>query len=64
MASVNVTVNMPPEMLADVDQGAEENDMSRAQYIRHAIREADSTPFDTPEETLAEIADDGQKGAA
>lgn len=58
MASVNVTVNMTPEMLHDVDAEAKKHDMSRAEWIRHCIRQAKDSPFDQPEQTLAEVADE------
>ncbi|MFC7131642.1 MULTISPECIES: CopG family transcriptional regulator [Salinibaculum] len=63
MVTVNITVGMTPEMLEDVDREADNADMSRAEYIRHCIRQAEDSPFDTPEKTLGELADD-QKGAA
>lgn len=67
MASVNVTVNMPPEMLGDIDDEAEKLDMSRARYIRAAVREANSTPFSSADVDL--VVDDSdveeaQKGGA
>jgi len=46
--SVNVTVNMAPEMLADIDEEKDAQDMSRAEYIRHCIRQADDSPFEVP----------------
>lgn len=66
MATVNVTVGMTPEMLDTVDEQAEKHDMSRARYIREAVREAESTPFEC-DMTLEELADDEaneQMGAA
>lgn len=64
MATVNVTVNMTPEMLADIDESAESHEMSRAQWIRHCIRQAEDSPFDTPEQTLREESESTEKGAA
>jgi len=62
MVSVNVTIAMPPEMLEDIDDAAEAHGMSRAMYVRHLIRQAEESPFDTPT-ALDEGAED-QKGAA
>lgn len=62
MVSVNVTIAMPPEMLEEIDDGAEAHGMSRAMYVRHLIRQAEESPFDEPT-ALDESAED-QKGAA
>jgi Arc/MetJ-type ribon-helix-helix transcriptional regulator len=66
MATVNVTIGMTPEMLQEVDEQAEKCDMSRAEYVRTAIREANSTPFECPDFTLEELADSQpvEEGAA
>lgn len=67
MASVNVTVNMPPEMLAEIDDEKDRLEMSRAQYIRAAVREASSTPFSSADVDLVADdtdAEDSQTGAA
>jgi len=58
MASVNVTVGMPPEMLDSIDDEAEKHDISRARYIRAAIRDANGTPFDSDEVDLTVNDDD------
>jgi len=57
MATVNVTIGMTPEMLNEIDEQAEKLGMSRAEYVRTAIRESSSTPFELPDFTLAELAD-------
>ena len=64
--SVNVTVSMPIEMVHDIDDEADKCDMSRAEYIRNAIRESNSTPFECPDFTLEELADSQpvEEGAA
>jgi len=49
MATVNVTVGMTPEMLDDIDDAADKEGVSRAQWIRERIREADGSPFDQDE---------------
>lgn len=46
--SVNVTVNMPMEMLKDIDGVVEDVEMSRAEYIRHCVRQAQDSPFEVP----------------
>lgn len=47
--SVQVTVSMPVEMVEKADEQAEAHDMSRAEYIRHLVRRADDSPFDSPQ---------------
>jgi ATP-dependent DNA ligase len=56
MATVNVTTGMTPEMLEEIDQEAKKCDMSRAEYVRTSIREANGTPFECPEITLEQLA--------
>lgn len=63
MVFVNVTVNMTPEMLEQVDNDADALGMNRAEYIRHAIRQADDTSFEEPEAKNAEVTEE-QTGAA
>lgn len=46
MATVNVTVGMTPEMLDDIDDAADEAGVSRSQWIRERIREAETSPFE------------------
>jgi len=62
--SVNVTVNMPMEMVENVQNQAEKHDMSRAEYIRHLIRQADDSPFDVPNERLTDVDTRSEEGAA
>jgi Arc/MetJ-type ribon-helix-helix transcriptional regulator len=62
--SVNVTVNMPMEMVDDVTVQAEEHGMSRAEYIRFLIRQADDSPFAVPEQTLSSADGESKKGPA
>ena len=50
--SVNVTVNMPMEMVRDIDEEAEKHGKSRAEYIRDAVRSANGTPFDEADDLL------------
>lgn len=66
MATVNVTVGMTPEMLAKIDSHTEEFDMSRAEWIRHCIRQAEDSPFECPENSIAETTAevDTDEGAA
>lgn len=63
MATVNVTVGMTPEMLQSIDRDLENRDMSRAEYIRRAVRNCEGTPFESPDATLDELKD-AEKGAA
>lgn len=67
MVSVNVTVNMPPEMLEDIDEEADKLRISRTRYIRGAIRNCTETPFD-PDDIDLQVDDsdveEAQKGAA
>jgi len=58
MASVNVTVGMSPEMLDKIDDEADKYGVSRARYIREAIRDADTTPFDADDVDLQVNDDD------
>lgn len=64
MASVNVTVNMPPEMLDNIDDAVEGCERSRAQYIRDAIREAPSTPCEPVDDVDADENATAPEGAA
>jgi len=50
---------MPLEMVNKLDEMAQANDMSRAQMIRHLIRNAEETPFDPPENTVTCIDENG-----
>ncbi len=52
MPHANVTVGMEPTMLVEVENEAEKHDMSRAEYIRHLIRQAHDSPFDEPDTVL------------
>jgi len=63
--SVNVTVNMPPEMLADIDDEVEAQSMSRAEYIRHCVRQAQDSPFEVPPSISAKTEEvESNEGAA
>jgi hypothetical protein len=61
--SVNVTIAMPPEMVSDIDDEADAHGMSRAEYVRHLIRQADDSPFDRPSGGLG-TDEESKKGAA
>ncbi|NLV14431.1 CopG family transcriptional regulator [Haloarcula argentinensis] len=52
MPHANVTVGMEPSMLADIEDERERHGMSRAEYIRHCIRQAQDSPFEVPETIL------------
>jgi hypothetical protein len=43
---------MEPSMLVKVEEEADKHDMSRAEYIRHLVRQAHDSPFDEPETVL------------
>jgi hypothetical protein len=43
---------MTPDMLVTVEEEAKKHDMSRAEYVRHLIRQAHDSPFDEPDTTL------------
>lgn len=60
--SVNVTIAMPPEMVTEVDEEAEAREMSRAEYVRHLIRQAEDSPFEKP--TALDAAAESKEGAA
>ena len=62
--SVNVTVNMPMEMVKSVEKQAKLHDMSRAEYIRFLIRQADDSPFAVPEQSLSTTDSESKKGPA
>lgn len=65
MASINVTVNMPPEMLEDIDDEAEALGKSRAEYIRHCVRQAPDSTFECPPSVAEESTDaEIKEGAA
>ena len=53
--SVNVTINMPPQMVEKID--AARGNVSRARYVRQCIRMADGSPFDSPEDPLPDFSD-------
>lgn len=52
MPHANVTVGMEPSMLAEIEEERKRHSMSRAEYIRHLIRQAHDSPFDVPETEL------------
>ncbi len=60
--SVNVTIAMPPEMVTEVDDEADARGMSRAEYVRHLIRQAEDSPFEKP--TALDAAGESNEGAA
>ncbi|ACV46604.1 hypothetical protein [Halomicrobium mukohataei] len=69
MPVANTTIGFPPEMLVEIDDHADENNMSRAEYVRHCVRQAHDTPFDEPRGTLTKdehenIEDRRSEGAA
>lgn len=65
MVSVNVTFSMTPEMLEDVDDTADDLGMSRAEYLRHLVRQAPDSSFECPESLFEQNADiENQEGAA
>ncbi|WP_436929092.1 CopG family transcriptional regulator [Halosimplex halobium] len=39
-------------MLQRIEEEKERHGMSRAEYIRHCVRQANDSPFDTPDEVL------------
>ena len=43
-----MSVNMPHEMLKDIDSVVQDSEMSRAEYIRHCVRQAQDSPFEVP----------------
>jgi len=43
---------MEPSMLQKIEEEKERHGMSRAEYIRHCVRQANDSPFDTPDEVL------------
>jgi hypothetical protein len=68
MPHANVTVGMEPAMLADIEEERKRHGMSRAEYIRHLIRQAHDSPFDTPNTVLCsdenERTEQSETGAA
>lgn len=50
--SVNVTVSMQMEMVDSIEEEAERLGMSRAEYIRHCVRQAEDSPFECPDTVL------------
>jgi len=52
MPHANVTVGMEPSMLSDIEEERERHGMSRAEYIRHCVRQAEDSPFERPETVL------------
>jgi len=52
MPHANVTVGMTPDMLVTVEEEAQKHEMSRAEYVRHLIRQAHDSPFDEPDTQL------------
>ncbi|MEA5388326.1 CopG family transcriptional regulator [Haloarculaceae archaeon H-GB11] len=67
MPHANVTVGMEPAMLAEIEEERKRHSMSRAEYIRHCIRQAQDSPFEVPETTLCtdeQSPEERGKGAA
>jgi len=52
MPHANVTVGMEPSMLSTIEDERERHGMSRAEYIRHCIRQAQDSPFEIPDTVL------------
>jgi len=52
MPHANVTVGMDPSMLVKVEEEADRHNMSRAEYVRHLVRQAHDSPFDEPDTVL------------
>ena len=59
--SVNVTVNMPMEMVDDVTEQADEHGMSRAEYIHFLVCQADDSPSAVPEQSLTTAGVESKK---
>lgn len=59
---------MEPAMLMQIEEEKDRHNMSRAEYIRHCIRQATDSPFDTPETVLCRdengSIDESETGAA
>lgn len=49
---VNLTLGVSPEMAQTIEDEAEARDMSRNEYLRHLISEAESSPFEEPSDPL------------
>lgn len=68
MPHANVTVGMEPSMLATIEDERERHGMSRAEYIRHLVRQAHDSPFDRPDTVLCTDengrTDESKTGAA
>jgi len=50
--SVIASVSMPSEMADDIDEHRKQHGMEFSEYIRHCVRQANDSPFDTPDEVL------------
>jgi len=50
--SVQVTISMPMEMVEAIDDQAEQHGFSRAAYIRHLAKQAEDSPFESPDTVL------------
>jgi Arc/MetJ-type ribon-helix-helix transcriptional regulator len=61
--SVNATVSMTPEMERELREKAEKHGMSRAEYIRHLIRQADDSPFEAPDSRLEDDSEETEVSA-
>ena len=68
MPHANVTVGMEPSMLATIEEERERHGMSRAEYVRHLVRQAHDSPFDQPDTVLCADengrTDESKTGAA
>lgn len=68
MPHATFTIGMPPEMLVDVDEEARKHNMSRSEYVRHLVRQAQDSPFEVPDTVLCAdengSADEAKTGAA
>jgi Arc/MetJ-type ribon-helix-helix transcriptional regulator len=54
MPVANTTIGFPPEMLVEIDEEADDYNMSRAEYVRHLVRQAHDSPFDEPDAVLTQ----------
>jgi len=63
MPAAQVSVSMQMEMLETLDELATKHNITRAETVRHLIRQAEDSPFEPPKFNL-ENNDEAQTGAA
>ena len=59
-----MSISMPVEMDDKLQEEARRHGMSYSEYVRQILRDHGITPFDKPDQPLADLESERQEGAA